>query len=193
MPRLSGVAVKRLAKEWQRLREAPGDGADAITGGPVAEEDMSVWTVKCTNLDHKDASAKCKAVARELKARGHEPAIEFRMHFPEHYPADPPFVYVHRPCIGGGHIHANGAMCLDVLYPSGWTPANKVDTLLRTVRSDIDDMYLPPSWANADGTMRCNLEALARSSAKLISQGHQNWDRKVAEPHKPAKRPRVQR
>ena len=173
-------------KELQRLNEAPGDGPDNITGGPVTEGDMSVWAVKCNNLDHADCSPACKTVAEELKSKGHDPAIEFRLHFPEDYPADPPFVYVHKPLITGGHIHGQGAMCLDVLHQSGWSPATKVDSLLRTIRSDIDNMFLLPCWADADGTMRCNSATQAHAKAKWISNVHSGWSTRQAEPHAPA-------
>ena len=173
-------------KELQRLNEAPGDGPDNITGGPVTEGDMSVWAVKCNNLDHAACSPACKTVAEELKSKGHDPAIEFRLHFPEDYPADPPFVYVHKPLITGGHIHGQGAMCLDVLHQSGWSPATKVDSLLRTIRSDIDNMFLLPCWADADGTMRCNSATQAHAKAKWISNVHSGWSTRQAEPHAPA-------
>lgn len=190
MPKLSCVAIRRLMKEWQRLCEAPGEGADSITGGPVTENDMSVWAVKCNNLDHEDSSPACKLVGEKLKAKGHEPAIEFRLHFPADYPADPPFVYVHSPRIHGGHIHGEGAMCLDVLHPGGWSPATKVDSLLRTIRSDIDNMVLMADWAKADGTLLSNSATRAHSTATWISNVHSNWSERRAEPHKPAKRKR---
>ena len=191
MPKLSGIAMKRLVKEWERLRDAPGDCADAVKGGPLAEEDMSVWSVKCTNLDHADASPSCKAVAMQLKEKGHEPAIEFRLHFPDEYPAEPPFVYVHSPLITGGHIHGQGAMCLDVLHPAGWTPATKVDSLLRTIRSDLDNMALKDNWFKSDGTLHCNSALCARKTAEWIARAHGDWAHARAEPHRPSKRPRA--
>lgn len=185
MSALSGLAVKRLIKEWERLRETPGEGADKVTGGPLTDADMSAWAVKCNNLDHADASPACKLVAQKLKEKGHEPAIEFRIRFPSQYPAEPPFVYVHSPRIAGGHIHGEGAMCLDVLHPSGWSPATKVDSLMRTIRSDIDNMCLRPDWATASGAMRFNTEVLALRGAAWISRMHSAWAEKRAE-HPPA-------
>jgi len=195
MPGLSGAAIKRLVKEWERLRDAPGDGPDCVTGGPLTEENMGVWSIKCNNLDHEDASTECKAVAKQLKDKGHDPAIEFRLHFPEHYPADPPFVYVHAPCITGGHIHGAGAICLDVLHQAGWTPATRVDSLLRTIRSNIDNMTLETNWLNADGTLRCNSVEEAKQKATWISNVHRDWQERRAErpkppPQAPAKRAR---
>ena len=193
MPTLSGTAMKRLVKEWERLRETPGEGADKVTGGPLSEDDMSVWAVKCVNLDHEDASSSCKAVAQSMKSKGHDPAIEFRLHFPEQYPADPPFVYVHSPRIVGGHIHGEGAMCLDVLHPSGWTPATKVDSLMRTIRSDLNSMVLSEPWCKADGALLFNSASKARSGAKWIAGVHGNWAQRRGEPHiaaPPAKRAR---
>ena len=192
MPKLSGVAMKRLAKEWERLRDTPGEGADMVTGGPLNEEDMSVWSVKCTNLDHADASAACKIVGEELKKKGYDPAIEFRIHFPESYPADPPFVYLHAPRVIAGHIHENGAMCLDVLHPAGWTPATKVDSLLRTIRSDIDNMTLPiraHNWCKPDGTLWYNTAASARKTNLVIGSSH-DWNERRAAMPPPAKRQR---
>ena len=184
--------MKRLVKEWEQLRACPGDGADRVEGGPLSEENMAVWSVKCTNLDHPDASSACKQVASQLKSRGHEPAIELRMHFPEHYPGEPPFVYVHKPRIYGGHIHGQGAMCLDVLNPAGWSPATKVDSLMRTIRSDLDNMGLASNWCNAKGELLANSAEAAHSTAKWISNIHSDWQQRRAEVPRarPAKRPR---
>ena len=156
--------------------------------------DMSVWSVKCCNLDHAEASKACQKVGTSLKAKGHEAAVEFRMHFPEQYPAEPPFVYVHSPKIHGGHIHGHGAMCLDVLHNSGWTPATNVASLMRTIRSDVDNMVLYPDWMKADGTLRHNSAEAARKNASWISSAHSNWRERQGEPHsvgQAAKRARV--
>ena len=191
MSKLSPVAIKRLMKEWELLCKEPGDGADTVVGGPLDESNMAVWSVKCTNLDHAEASPACQRVAKHLLDKGHAAEIEFRFHFPDNYPTDPPFVYVHKPRIDGGHIHGDGAMCLDVLHTAGWTPANKVGSLMRTIRSDINNVSLRQGWCAADGSLLTNSMEAARKSATFISGIHGEWAHRRAEPHRPASKKRL--
>ena len=77
-------------------------------------------------------------------------------------------------------------MCLDVLHPSGWTPATKVESLLRTIRSDLGNMGLSVDWIKADGTMNFNSPTKARNSASWIAGVHRDWAQRRGEPHRPA-------
>lgn len=174
-PGLAPQALKRLMKELERLRKDAGSGADRVEGAPVKEDDLSVWSVKCMGLDDDNASASCKAVGAVLKDKGHAPEVDFRFHFPRDYPTEPPFVYVHTPRIRGGHIHGGGAMCLDVLMPDGWTPATTVASLMRTIRSDIDSMFLEASAFDKNGALVANDIQQAKSQFSWISNVHTNW------------------
>ena len=77
-------------------------------------------------------------------------------------------------------------MCLDVLHTSGWTPATKVDSLMRTIRSDLDNMALSPQWCRPDGTLLFNSASKARSGASWIAGVHSDWAQRRGEPHRAA-------
>lgn len=78
-------------------------------------------------------------LAKDLKAAGlHSVVLEMR--FPRDFPMSPPFVRVIRPRFrefqrrGGGHVTAGGALCMELLTNSGWSPALSIESVLLQVR-----------------------------------------------------------
>ncbi|KAL1986209.1 hypothetical protein VTN96DRAFT_6724 [Rasamsonia emersonii] len=78
-------------------------------------------------------------LAKDLKAAGlHSVVLEMR--FPKDFPMSPPFVRVIRPRFlefqrgGGGHVTAGGALCMELLTNSGWSPASSIESVLLQVR-----------------------------------------------------------
>ncbi|KAI0025086.1 hypothetical protein F4780DRAFT_412148 [Xylariomycetidae sp. FL0641] len=59
------------------------------------------------------------------------------------FPLSPPFVRVIRPRFlpfvsgGGGHVTSGGAMCMELLTNTGWSPANSMESVLLQVRMAI--------------------------------------------------------
>jgi len=68
------------------------------------------------------------------------PSIVLELRFGAEYPISPPFVRVVRPRFlpfaqgGGGHVTAGGAMCMELLTNSGWSPAISLESVLLQVR-----------------------------------------------------------
>ncbi|OHW94948.1 ubiquitin conjugating enzyme [Colletotrichum incanum] len=67
-------------------------------------------------------------------------SIVLEIRFGRQFPLSPPFVRVVRPRFlpfsqrGGGHVTAGGAMCMELLTNSGWSPASSMESVLLQVR-----------------------------------------------------------
>ncbi|CAJ2511662.1 Uu.00g072870.m01.CDS01 [Anthostomella pinea] len=70
-------------------------------------------------------------------------SIVLEIRFLRGFPISPPFVRVIRPRFlpfmngGGGHVTTGGAMCMELLTNSGWSPANSLESVLLQVRMAI--------------------------------------------------------
>ena len=78
-------------------------------------------------------------LAQDMKRAG-VTSIVLEIRFPRAYPFEPPFVRVIRPRFlpftmgGGGHVTGGGAVCMELLTTSGWSPANSMESVLLQVR-----------------------------------------------------------
>ena len=67
-------------------------------------------------------------------------SIVLEIRFGRDFPMSPPFVRVIRPRFlsflegGGGHVTAGGAMCMELLTTTGWSPANSLESVFVQVR-----------------------------------------------------------
>ncbi|KNG83643.1 ubiquitin conjugating enzyme [Aspergillus nomiae NRRL 13137] len=67
-------------------------------------------------------------------------SIVMELRFPPQFPMSPPFVRIIRPRFlpfsqgGGGHVTAGGAMCMELLTGSGWSPVSSIESVLLQVR-----------------------------------------------------------
>ncbi|THC89050.1 hypothetical protein EYZ11_011507 [Aspergillus tanneri] len=70
-------------------------------------------------------------------------SVVLEIRFPPQFPMSPPFVRVIRPRFvlfsngGGGHITAGGAVCMELLTNSGWSPVTSIERVLLQVRIAI--------------------------------------------------------
>ncbi|KAK4132871.1 hypothetical protein BT67DRAFT_63295 [Trichocladium antarcticum] len=78
-------------------------------------------------------------LAQDMKRVGIA-SVVLELRFGGDYPFSPPFVRVIRPRFlpflegGGGHVTAGGAMCMELLTSSGWSPANSMESVFLQVR-----------------------------------------------------------
>jgi ubiquitin-conjugating enzyme E2 Q len=78
-------------------------------------------------------------LAQDMKRTGIT-SIVVEVRFGANFPLSPPFVRVIRPRFlpfamgGGGHVTAGGAMCMQLLTDSGWSPAYSMESVLLEVR-----------------------------------------------------------
>lgn len=94
---------------------------------------MFQWIVELHSFDP------ATPLAKDMKTAGLTSVVmEFR--FGRDWPMTPPFVRAVRPRFmlfaqgGGGHVTAGGAMCMELLTNSGWSPANSMESVILQVR-----------------------------------------------------------
>jgi ubiquitin-protein ligase len=96
------------------------------------EDDIYKWYIYFRMFD--DKSAICKDM-KKYKIK----EIKMEMIFPESYPFEPPFVHIMNPRFQyqTGHITSEGAICMELLTPSGWTPVQNIESLLIQIKALI--------------------------------------------------------
>ncbi|KAK2066073.1 polymerase [Colletotrichum caudatum] len=94
---------------------------------------MFQWIVELHSFE------KSLPLAKDMISHGVS-SIVLEIRFGRQFPLSPPFVRVVRPRFlpfsqrGGGHVTAGGAMCMELLTNSGWSPASSMESVLLQVR-----------------------------------------------------------
>lgn len=130
------MATKALSREIKRLQKTQ-------SATPLHELKWYIDFEQVTNLfqwivefHSFDPSL---PLAKDMKSQG-VTSIVFEFRFGRDYPMSPPFVRVIRPRFlpfmqgGGGHVTIGGAMCMELLTASGWSPANSMESVLLQVQ-----------------------------------------------------------
>lgn len=164
---------KLLGRELRRLQKV-----QATT--PLHELGWYMDFGKTDNLFHWivelhsfDAGLPVAADMKKHKAR----SIVLEIRFGREFPISPPFIRIIRPRFlpfaegGGGHVTAGGAMCLELLTNSGWSPANSMESVILQVRMAICNLDPVPArlarfHANTDYGIDEAIEAYKRVAAR---------------------------
>lgn len=78
-------------------------------------------------------------------------SIVMEVRFGRDWPVSPPFVRIIRPRFlpfisgGGGHVTGGGAMCMELLTNSGWSPANSLESVFLQVRMALCNLEPRPA------------------------------------------------
>ncbi|KAL0941040.1 ubiquitin conjugating [Colletotrichum truncatum] len=78
-------------------------------------------------------------LAQDMKRNGVN-SVVLEIRFGQQFPLSPPFVRVIRPRFlpfsqrGGGHVTGGGALCMELLTNSGWSPVSSMESVLLQVR-----------------------------------------------------------
>ncbi|KAK1772346.1 hypothetical protein QBC33DRAFT_520930 [Phialemonium atrogriseum] len=94
-------------------------------------------------------------LARDMEEAG-VTSVVMEVRFGKEHPLTPPFIRVVRPRFlpflqgGGGHVTAGGAMCMELLTNTGWTPANSMESVLLQVRMALCNLDPQPARLNQD-------------------------------------------
>ena len=114
----------------------------------------------------------------ELKKMGLD-GVELRVRFHHDHPIEPPFIWVHKPRLIGGRVFQGGAMCMDLLMPQGWSPANTIPAVMRAVRSEIEGetkCYEHFCYGGKGGVeILTNTYESAQQDFKFIQSAHSSW------------------
>jgi ubiquitin-conjugating enzyme E2 Q len=132
-------AVATIQREVQKLQKIQATTPVHELGWYVnfnALTNLFQWIAELHSFDE------ALPLAQDMRARG-IPSIVLELRFGRNFPHSPPFVRVVRPRFlpflggGGGHVTAGGAMCMELLTDSGWSPANSFESVLLQVRMAI--------------------------------------------------------
>ena len=127
---LEPQCLKKLTKELAdlaKLKTKP-DEPGYFEAGPLNDEDMSLWEVR---LFHPGALG-------DAMKKSNIENVKLGVRFPGDYPFSPPFVWIKYPSVCGRYIFPNGGMCLEILTPSGWTPATRLSALIMSIQASIE-------------------------------------------------------
>ncbi|KAF7591320.1 hypothetical protein BBP40_001696 [Aspergillus hancockii] len=130
------LATKSLQKHLQTTLKTQERGPLHELGwyiDPDLFKNVFQWIVQLHSFDPS------LPLARDLTA-AKLTDIVLELRFPPQFPMSPPFVRVIRPRFlpfssgGGGHVTLGGAMCMELLTSSGWSPATSMESVLLQIR-----------------------------------------------------------
>ncbi|KAI1388932.1 uncharacterized protein F4822DRAFT_262536 [Hypoxylon trugodes] len=135
----TGTAQKALGLELKKLEKVQSSTPLHQLGWYIdfdKIDNMFQWIVELHSFDPD------LPLAKDMESAG-VTSIVLELRFLRGFPMSPPFVRVIRPRFlpfmhgGGGHVTAGGAMCMELLTNSGWSPANDIESILLQVRMAI--------------------------------------------------------
>ncbi len=130
------MAAKQLGRDIMALQQIQAKTPLQDLGWYIDFEmvtNLFQWIVEFHSFDPE------LPLAQDMKKVG-ATSIVLEIRFPRSYPYEPPFVRVIRPRFlpfmdgGGGHVTGGGAVCMELLTTSGWSPASSMESVLLQVR-----------------------------------------------------------
>ncbi|KAG6360734.1 hypothetical protein INS49_011800 [Diaporthe citri] len=140
-----GNSTKTLAGEIKHMQKVQASTPLHELGWYIdfdSMENMFQWIVEFHSFDPE------LPLAKEMKKAGIT-SIVLEVRFGRDYPYSPPFVRVVRPRFlpfssgGGGHITIGGAICMELLTTSGWSPVTRMDTVFVSIRMAMSETERP--------------------------------------------------
>ena len=138
---LDPLMTRRITKEIGDLMKGNSRAEMGIAFELLNQDCLPEWRAKWffDMAGTEGATETQNTLAKQLKARGLD-FIEFRIVFPDSYPAEAPFIYNYYPRLKGSYIFSNGGLCAQTLSSEfGWSCASKASSLMLTVRSLLEN------------------------------------------------------
>ncbi|KAI5925928.1 hypothetical protein F4810DRAFT_656743 [Camillea tinctor] len=141
------AAQRAIGRELQKLQKVQSTTPLHELGWYIDFEkvnNMFQWIVELHSFDAE------LPLAQDMKKMG-VTSIVLEIRFLRSFPMSPPFVRVIRPRFlpfmngGGGHVTGGGAMCMELLTNSGWSPANNMESVLLQVRLAMCNLEPKPA------------------------------------------------
>ncbi|RYP53469.1 hypothetical protein DL769_010514 [Monosporascus sp. CRB-8-3] len=129
-------AQRAIGRELKRLQQIQSSTPLCELGWYIDFDNISNMFQLIVELHSFNLSL---PLGQDMKTAGVN-SIVLEMRFGREYPMSPPFVRVIRPRFlpfqdgGGGHVTGGGAMCMELLTATGWSPANSLEAVLLQVR-----------------------------------------------------------
>ena len=128
--KVTGKGHAKLLKELKEiLKKKSSDlGFEII----IEDDNLYKWIVL---INHFDDNYPISKDMKKFKINN----IKMELLFPETYPFHPPFVHILNPRFKyqTGHITSEGAICMELLTPSGWTPVQSIESMLVQIKALI--------------------------------------------------------
>jgi ubiquitin-conjugating enzyme E2 Q len=143
----TNTGTKSLSHELKRLQSIQSKTPLHELGWYMDFDDISnlyQWIVQLHSFDPT------LPLAKDMKTAG-VTSVVLELRFGPDYPYSPPFVRVVRPRFlpfiegGGGHVTAGGAMCMELLTSSGWSPVSSMESVFLQVRMAMCNLEPRPA------------------------------------------------
>lgn len=141
------ISSKRLAVEIKRLQKIQTTTPLHELGWYVhldSLENMFQWIAELHSFDPE------LPLAKDMKAAGVS-SVVLEIRFGRDFPFSPPFVRVIRPRFlpfmsgGGGHVTIGGAICMELLTSTGWTPAHSMEGVFMSIKMAMSSLDPKPA------------------------------------------------
>ncbi|KAI1311785.1 hypothetical protein F5Y03DRAFT_382044 [Xylaria venustula] len=138
-------------------------------------DNMFQWIVELHSFDPS------LPLAQDMKVAGIT-SIVVEIRFLRGFPLTPPFVRVIKPYFlpfsrgGGGHVTAGGAMCMELLTNTGWSPANSMESVLLQVRLAMCDLDPRPARLESLHTSASQYSYVAAVDAAVRAFKQHGWE-----------------
>lgn len=151
-----GNSTKTLAGEIRHMQKVQASTPPHELGWYIdfdSMENMFQWIVEFHSFDPE------LPLAKEMKKAGIT-SIVLEVRFGRDYPYSPPFVRVVRPRFlpfssgGGGHVTIGGAICMELLTASGWSPVTRMDTVFVSIRMAMSETERPAHLQTTETSAR---------------------------------------
>ncbi|KAK0706418.1 hypothetical protein B0T26DRAFT_453303 [Lasiosphaeria miniovina] len=135
----SDFATRQLSHELKKMQAVQANTPLQELGWYMDFDEITnlfQWIIELHSFD-------CSLpLAKDMK-EANVSSIVLEVRFGGDFPMSPPFVRIIRPRFlpfmngGGGHVTGGGAMCMELLTLSGWTPVNSMESVILQVRMAI--------------------------------------------------------
>ena len=150
------LAQKMIGRELKKLQKVQSSTPMQELGWYIDFDNinnMFQWIVELHSFDLS------LPLGQDMKKVGTN-SVVLEIRFGRDFPMSPPFVRVIRPRFlpflegGGGHVTAGGAMCMELLTTTGWSPANSLEAVLVQVRLALCSMEPRPARLQSAASRR---------------------------------------
>lgn len=134
-------STKRLASDIKHMQKVQASTPLHELGWYIdfdKVDNMFQWIVELHSFDPS------LPLAQDMKKAG-VTSIVLEVRFGREYPFSPPFLRVIRPRFlpfasgGGGHVTIGGAVCLELLTSTGWSPVTSMEAVFLSVRMAMSE------------------------------------------------------
>ena len=117
-----GLRRKRLMKEFSLISKSTVETSELFSA-ELVEDNLYEWNIMLFSVDPESQ------LYQDMKDHN-IPHILLNLSFPDNFPFAPPFMRVVKPKIRGGFVLDGGAICMELLTPSGWSSAYTVEAIV---------------------------------------------------------------